>query len=39
MNILYYDGHVKSKDPATLRDSDFRIPGSLPAPTDTSIVP
>ena len=30
-NILCYDGHVSFKKPANLRDSDFRIPGSLPA--------
>lgn len=30
MNALFYDGHVSFRKPATLRDSDFRIPGSLP---------
>ncbi|MDQ2732159.1 MAG: prepilin-type N-terminal cleavage/methylation domain-containing protein [Armatimonadota bacterium] len=39
MNILYYDGHVKAKNPSMLRDNDFRIPGSQPPPYDGSIVP
>ncbi|HET6382653.1 MAG TPA: DUF1559 domain-containing protein [Armatimonadota bacterium] len=39
MNILYYDGHVKFKIPSTLRDSDFRVPNSLPLPFDPTILP
>ncbi len=30
LNVLYYDGHVAWKRPATFRDSNFRIPGSPP---------
>jgi prepilin-type N-terminal cleavage/methylation domain-containing protein/prepilin-type processing-associated H-X9-DG protein len=37
-NILYYDGHVTAKNPSSLRDSDFRIPGS-PPPTKVPIAP
>lgn len=39
MNILHYDSHVKAKIPGQLRDNDFRIPGSQPAPFDGTIVP
>jgi len=38
MNVLFYDGHVKSRKPTTLHDSDFRIPGS-PPPTDVLLPP
>jgi prepilin-type N-terminal cleavage/methylation domain-containing protein/prepilin-type processing-associated H-X9-DG protein len=31
MNALFYDGHVSFRKPGALRDSDFRVPGSLPA--------
>ena len=30
-NVLFYDGHVGSRRPGQLRDSDFRVPGSPPA--------
>jgi prepilin-type N-terminal cleavage/methylation domain-containing protein/prepilin-type processing-associated H-X9-DG protein len=30
MNALFYDGHVAFRKPSTLRNSDFRIPGSQP---------
>lgn len=33
LNVLYYDGHVASRRPGSFRDSDFRIPGSLPPAT------
>ncbi len=37
-NILCYDGHVQFKKPGSLRDSDFRIPGSRP-PTAVPLPP
>lgn len=30
MNVLYYDGHVASKQPSALRDHNFRAPGTPP---------
>lgn len=38
LNVLYYDGHVSTRQPGTLRDSDFRIPGS-PPPTAVPLQP
>ena len=38
MNILYYDGHVSTRQPSTLRDSSFRAPGS-PPPTAVPLPP
>jgi prepilin-type processing-associated H-X9-DG protein len=35
-NALFYDGHAQWKKPSTLRDSDFRIPGS-PPPTKVPL--
>jgi len=29
-NVLFYDGHVRWRRPTSLRDSDFRVPGSPP---------
>ena len=37
-NVLFYDGHVALRHPLLLRDSDFRIPGSLP-PTKIVLPP
>jgi prepilin-type N-terminal cleavage/methylation domain-containing protein/prepilin-type processing-associated H-X9-DG protein len=37
-NALFYDGHVKWRRPESLRDSDFRIPGS-PPPTAVPLPP
>jgi len=38
MNALFYDGHVAFRKPSTLRDSDFRIPGS-PPPAAVPLAP
>lgn len=38
MNALFYDGHVSFRKPGSLRDSDFRIPGS-PPPTAVPLPP
>lgn len=38
MDALFYDGHVAAKQPGSLRDSDFRIPGS-PPPVDPPLPP
>jgi prepilin-type N-terminal cleavage/methylation domain-containing protein/prepilin-type processing-associated H-X9-DG protein len=37
-NVLFYDGHVAVRKPGSLRDSDFRIPGT-PPPADPPLPP
>ncbi len=37
-NALFYDGHVSLRRPGSLRDSDFRIPGT-PPPTAFPLPP
>ncbi|MGV3719709.1 MAG: H-X9-DG-CTERM domain-containing protein, partial [Actinomycetota bacterium] len=38
LNVLFYDGHVSWRNPSTLRDSEFRVPGT-PPPANPPIAP
>ena len=38
MHALYYDGHVGFRKPGSLRDSDFRVPGSPPPTVPAAAI-